>query len=385
MTRIGPVPAEWGPRVRPTLLAIGCAFGTYALLSAGFCSVGATYEGPLRMLEPYRAPSIDEAAALIPMEYALTQGDANDVVFVGDSTCRTGIDPRLFEKLSDLRAYNLGSSGALGISGQLSTVKAYLAHHPAPRVVVLCMSPTQVLRVQSSSLEIGNGTSAGAISERFLRVFGSPSQRRGIFADGTKSIRYFINRGMAISKGSVSDFLKGQAPDRLNEPLYGLETEAYRTLSDKTRQRRGFFPLPRDHLSGVPMFAEMLEEPHSVNPWIDEGVRAFAELAQSHSFRLLIRLTPLPPDKAPWDRECIAAWLKVLEARFPNVSDSPPEILWYERDFFWDLIHLNGPGVERFTTKTAAEVTGLLGSQRVTAAHAAAPENGFTEHHPARH
>jgi hypothetical protein len=141
--------------------------------------------------------------------------------------------------------------------------------------------------------------------------------------------------------------------------------------------------LPREHGDAVVMF-QALEEPHSLNPWIEDGVRAFAELAQSQPFRLMIRLSPLSQDPDPWDRECIPAWLKGLETQFSHVSAGRPEILWYERDVCWDVIHLNGRGVERFTTKTAADVASLLASSRVAGPKAAASRDGLAKR-AARH
>jgi hypothetical protein len=110
------------------------------------------------------------------------------------------------------------------------------------------------------------------------------------------------------------------------------------------------------------------EEPHSVLPWINDGVRSFAALAQSHSFQLIIRLGPLSSTQAPWDHECIPAWLNELEVEFPRISVSRPEILWYEPSLCWDAVHVNARGVERLTAHTAKEVTAVIGSRQTTSA-----------------
>jgi len=369
--RSGPSHPKRGRRISVTLLVTSCALLTPLVLCASFCGMGANYKGQLGLLEPYRAPTSDEAIALIPIEYAIDEHEPNDVIFVGDSTCRSGLDPRLFQKLSGLTAYNLGSSGSLSIWGQFATLTAYLAHHPAPRAVVLCMSPVNVLQIQRAP-EGSPGaaptvveTTAGALYERFLRIYGTPNFRRGIFADGTSSLRYFINRGMSIAQGQLTAWVSGQTHDRLDDPLYGYESETYRTLSDKMRQSHGFFLLPRTHGDAVGIL-EALSEPHSVNSWIDDGVRAFAGLAQKHGFRLLIRLGPLSRDQAPWDSECIPAWLKRLEGEFPQVSASRPEVLWYDRQVCWDSIHVNASGVKLFTGATARDVMNLVGTRQAS-------------------
>jgi hypothetical protein len=359
-------PRPSSKRIRATLAAAGCALATFSLLCTAFCWIGASYEGQLRLLEPYRLPTVDEAIGLIPIEYALTENEANDVIFIGGSTCRSGLDPRRFENLTGLTAYNLGSFASLSILGQLATLNAYLEHHPTPRAVVLCVSPVEILRVQADP-DVPGGTTAGTLYERFLRVYGPPSQRRGVLADGNDSLRYFINRGMAITKASCTACLDGQTPDRLSDPLYGFGAETYKTLRNKMRESRGFSPLPKEHGAGV-LILQTLEEPHSVLPWINDGVRSFAALAQSHSFQLIIRLGPLSSTQAPWDHECIPAWLKQLEAEFPRVSVSRPEILWYEPSVCWDSVHVNASGVERFTAHTAKDVTSLVGSRQTTSA-----------------
>lgn len=360
-----------GRRISTTLLVTSCAICSPLLLCVLFCTVGANYRGELGLLEPYRAPTIDEATALIPIEYAIDEHDSNDVVFVGDSACRNGLDPRLFQERSGLTAYNLGSSGGLSIWGQWTTLTAYLAHHPVPRVVVLCVSPVTLLEVQRipdpspRAAPTMNETTAGALYERFLRAYGSPESHRGVFADGSASLRYFINRGMSISYWQLGEWASGRNQDRLDDRLFGYESETYRTLRDKVRQSRGFFLLPKSHAVDAAVL-EPLAEPHVVNPWMDDGVRAFAALAQTHGFPLIIRLAPLARDQAPWDSECIPAWLAQLEKDFPQVAVSRPEILWYDRSACWDSIHVNADGVKLFTGTTARDVISVVGKRHAS-------------------
>ena len=46
------------------------------------------------------------------------------------TACRTGVDPIAFERLSGLRAYNLGIVGDLGPGVMLNIGKAYLSKIP---------------------------------------------------------------------------------------------------------------------------------------------------------------------------------------------------------------------------------------------------------------
>src|SRR5580704_17147046 len=101
---------------------------------------GATTDTEMRFLDQGRAPTSDEAFVSCPIEYSLHSREANDVIFLGDSVCRYGIDPNQFQRLSGLKAFNLGSFGFLGPSGYAITARTYFANHPKPQAVVLCMS-----------------------------------------------------------------------------------------------------------------------------------------------------------------------------------------------------------------------------------------------------
>ena len=239
-------------RRRPSLRRIGSSLFAVVFIAAMFCLfcgaftyIGANYEGPLRLLEPYRTPTYDEAVALCPVDYALSNTEKNDVILIGDSSCRCGINTRQFEKLTSLSAYNLGSFASNGVFSQLLTLQVYLGQHPPPRAVVLCLSPFQLLRVQGT--DAGNAsplvevTTAGALFERFGRAFGPSSARKSVFADGTASLRYFMKRGTAVTNSLWLAFRSSHSPDRLEDPLYGYTSETYKTLRSKTLEARGFF------------------------------------------------------------------------------------------------------------------------------------------------
>src|SRR5262249_40039011 len=139
----------------------------------------------LRFLLTGIAPDIDEASALCPVEYALRTKDANDVVFLGDSTCRTGVDPARFERLTGLTGYNLGSLRGIGAAGFVITAKAYLLHHPKPRALVLCVTPT--------CFEIESGTLGGPLSKQFVSNYG-PEVAEGVPL--IDRVAYFSKRGV---------------------------------------------------------------------------------------------------------------------------------------------------------------------------------------------
>src|SRR5271156_2016840 len=60
-----------------------------------------------RFLDSDKTPTSVDAFVAAPIEYALGSDEVNDVVFFGESACRSGVDPKRFESLTGLKAYNL--------------------------------------------------------------------------------------------------------------------------------------------------------------------------------------------------------------------------------------------------------------------------------------
>src|SRR5580693_4556673 len=90
----------------PAAMVLAVAAPTIgALVGTAYC-MAKSLDSELLFLDPSRAPTIDETMISCPVEYALHSAEANDVVFVGGSSCRCGIDPALLPGLS---SFNLGS------------------------------------------------------------------------------------------------------------------------------------------------------------------------------------------------------------------------------------------------------------------------------------
>ena len=146
-------------RLGPTLFVLAAILGVGAVLCVTAFCVGRRYERFLRLSSP---PDGSEAVAAIPIEYALNSSEYNDVIFVGDSAPLYAIDPKCFQELTGLKAYNLASFRPVSIYGYLVTLQAYLSRHPAPRLIVLCVSPEVP----------GESDVERDIARRFVRVYG---------------------------------------------------------------------------------------------------------------------------------------------------------------------------------------------------------------------
>ncbi len=324
---------------------MGCALAFVAILVAGVSiwrgrhAAGAharaamtepqlADEKELRYLAPDRAPTVAEACVLYPIEYALGSNERNDVVFFGESACRAGVDPAQFERLTGLRAYNLGGAGALGPLGQVTTARAYFSHHSPPRIAVLCVIPISFEYPTDEDM-----------TRRFVETYGSKSDA------GRLSVRLPLERVFEVR----------------NVPLRGWEFATFWSLQRQIVAGRGFLSLIADH--GLPHPLLRAGQTVIVRDDWDKGVRAIAELCEESRVRLLVRFLPLSSAVLKTENfgplETWAASLKDCH----NVIVARPVLLWYKPELMWDHIHPNATGAEQFTARVAEDVQHVLDSQ----------------------
>jgi hypothetical protein len=320
-------------RIPPALIVLSISAATFCLLSGVAYCLGRRVDPELCFLDPQRAPTIDEASVAQPINYSLRSHEENAAVFLGDSTCRTGVDPRALP----FSAYNLGSLRGLGPSGFLLTLRAYLQGHPRPRVVTLVVTPF-CFEVDPSRLD-------GELSQRVDASYGAHVEKR-VSVAGFASF---------VKRGAVGLFRGADPRDR---PLDGLARETYRTLEVKMRTSRGFFCLPGTHGKGQGVPMERPEKP--VHPDWNRGIHLIAEACNDAGVPLLIRFSPIVSDaRAARDFTQLDRWATDLEASQTNVTVARPIVLAYDPGLMWDSIHLNATGVEKFMPVVAQDVRGV--------------------------
>jgi hypothetical protein len=334
---------------------LALVLGTMGALSAASYCVGRNIDFELRFLEPRRPPTFDEATIAYPIEYALRSNEKNDVIFLGDSTCRFGVDPVCFEHLSGLRGYNLGSVGGyLGPMGFLLTAKAYLLKHPPPQIVVLCMTPF--------GFQIGTAEMARrkiSMPARFAANFGP--EVPGVIPL-KESLVYFIKRGSVAAGRATWSLSAGGDPDVRDLPITESK-ETYRTFQRKLRESRGHWVPPEVHgkkSEGAHDDPSWPGEPIKVDADWDCGVRDLAETCRSRGILLLIRFTPVSAALSQKDYTRIERWAQVLQQSCHHVTVGCPTLLWYDPKLCWDGNHLNAAGAATFTSLLAKEVRAAL-------------------------
>ncbi len=340
-----------GPRrLYPTmlvLLSVGFAFGVFGAV----CYQRGQRIAPLhRFLDAGLAPLVDECFVAYAAEYSLRSTEYNDVIFLGDSLCHDDIDPA---RLTGVRSYNLGSQGSIGSGGLLITAKGYLDHHPAPRAMILCISPLR--------FEVSSNSAGGHVGRRFVAAYGP--EVPGV-VPLYQSIEYFTKRG-AIEIAGHSKFIPKRGTQQISwhdwgeikfdAPLRGFESETYYTLERKMQATRGFFALPGEH--GKSWAVEMPAPPQLILPeWLD-AMQRLAGFCKRAGVLLIVHFGPIWAGVADSrDFSILERWAGELEASFANVRVVRPIVIAWDREVMWDAIHLNRAGVERFAPLVAEDV-----------------------------
>lgn len=323
---------------------IGVSAGVLAVALATVLALGGSAYLRARALDPTerffqeagRAPSPGEGAMAASAQYALFSSEYNDVVFFGDSACGNGVDPIRLRRLAGLQSYNLAVPG-IGARASPTTLRGYLARHPKPKAIVLCLSPL--------GLEVDSDPWSDAL-RRLVTYY-------GLEIDGivplTDSVPYLVRSGARTALAH---------PDYRSLPLADYDgTETYFTQQPKIYAARGFRGLPPRAGVAVP------PAPNGVlirEDW-DRGIHEMADTCAAAGVRMLILFTPIEARyKDSRDFEILDRWGRELEKTHAGLTVERPIILPYEERLMWDAIHLNLAGVDQFMPVVAKDVQAAI-------------------------
>ncbi len=338
-------------RIAPTLVLFFVVAATLGALSLVGYRAGRKMDSDLRFLEPRRSPTNDEAIVAHPVEYALRSNEENDVIFVGDSTCRCDVDAIQFGHVSGLRAYNLGSLGSIGPGGLLITAEAYLLKHPRPQVLVLCVTP---VAFEFDAVEIAERIR----SDMPLRFEANYAPEVPGLIPFQESAQYFAKRGSLSLWSDVFAFHARPPVDVRDLPMVGNVEETFRTAQRKLEKARGFDPLPGLHGKRIQLDAP--GRPVRIDATWDRSVPPSEERCESLGIPLLIRFSPMPRDLSQEkDFTPVVKWAHDLQVAYPRVHFGLPILLWYDWELCYDNLHLNAPGIEIYMKLLANDVRPL--------------------------
>lgn len=332
--------------VRPSLAVLLVTAATTLAVGVPAYLQGVRGENQKRFLKNYRVPEWSESYTDWNMAYVLGAADSNDVLFVGDSSCVVGVDPRQFTARTGLSAYNLGAPGFLGFEGFLLIVRRYLDHHPAPRLMVLCLHPTAF---DTALLE----SRWPELRERFFWCYGEGSEARRPRHE--RPILDYAREGLRIAYGDVRGGFEHFASA---SPGY-QSGKTYRALQREVVERRGFFEnaavLGAQDASRAVKFERL-----AISPKCATLIRTLIALAKERGILVIIRPAPILKGTEPASPEPLRSWLGELEREQPDVVVSRPEVVTYDASDFGEAIHCNTQGADRFTAFVAGEVIDVL-------------------------
>jgi hypothetical protein len=281
-----------------------------------------------RYLPQYRAPTSSETIVYAQMAYALESDEANDILFIGDSGCLTGVVTPMIEARTGARAYNLGTLGSLGPDVHVAILEAYLQHHPPPQTLVYAVQP-YVIRQKGSYMP--------DLREQFLRSYGqglsgidrvSPLSAEDRVREG---LRTLIGRYQGGAERYFHQVRKGGAPSHVE-------------MVAMIREQRGFFE-DRQRLPFRLGGGEVLR----VSSWFQTHLDRLAVMTRERGIRLVVHMIPEPRPATTTETRPLIKWLDAFEARHSHVRVGRPQVLFYDRDRFATRWHLNRQGGEAFT------------------------------------
>jgi hypothetical protein len=325
-------------RFFPAILVLAMAAATVGTLGGIAYSTGKSLDTELIFFEPNRAPTVDEAMLLCPIEYALRSTEENDVIFLGGSSCRCGIDPA---QLSGLKSYNLASNVGLAPDGVYVTAKAYLLHHRHLKAVVLVLSPVTFDFQVDDQWRVG-------LTTRFVASYGP---QVGILPPFAADSEAFVKRGFV-------EIMSPRKPDLRDLPLTGDDLNTYRTFNAAFLSCRGYFGMPGERKKEFQLGEQY---PLKIGEDWDALILKLGADCDACGARLIVRITPISTALSQWrDFTSLNDWGRRLEAAHPQITVPQPALLIYEQPFLWDNIHLNAAGVKKFMPVVSKDIAAVL-------------------------
>jgi hypothetical protein len=306
------------------------------------CLIADCWESKKLFLRNYRTPNWWEAHIDCTMDYARNSSEGNDVVFLGDSACITGLETRRFGELTGLSAYNLGCGGLIGIDGFSLILESYLEHHPVPRMVVFCVHP-ETLCFPASKFGLTE------VRDRYFWCYGQAGRP-------AKETLSEVRQGTWIAFGQLRGGLTRYATEPIDDFFLTMDLNTYR---QSLIEQRGYLAKRGSFMKDLPR-VRAPEEGFVVLPACSREIGNFARFSQQRGIALMIRYTPVLACEAGDFLNSLRLWEDEFSRAYPAVLVDRPEVLPYDSSHFRDEMHCNPHGAEKFTAFVAEKVTAAL-------------------------
>ncbi len=277
-----------------------------------------------------------------------------EVVFVGDSSLRSSLNPKAFRRASNHSALNLGLVSSSGFMSDYYVLEAYLKTHPPPRLIVM-MHGFDVYNV--------------GFNEALYTVhFASPSETLALYRRGEVSAHQGAN---ALLTGLLPSYRHKPYLRNILQPLLRGDVQVLERSRAQNRaffaqmNERGYLPDPPGY-RGSPAPVREAFSISSLNEWY---LQRILQLAKDHGARLLFAAGPLdashvgPLKSSAWYQgyeaytQSLTQHEAVLEADCGVLGFSGPQLGRTAN-------HLSPEGAERFSAHIATCLGPLLKDPR---------------------
>jgi hypothetical protein len=325
----------------PSLWVLLVVGGTLAAISVPVVIIAGPFLSDSRFLRVYRVPYYAESAIEYQMEYAMHSSEYNDVIFLGSSSALAGVMPVLFEERTGLRAYNLATVGSVGPDGELDIFRAYLDHHPKPKMVMYAAFPPDIEQTSPVVPEF---------RERFIRAYGQELKKQE--PPPPRNPVYYLEEGVRViiglARGGEEYFYNKSSGARLSHRGNGLAMARDRGFLEYPQMEDQQFDYIDQHTS------------FTVSQWHDRSFREMAEFTNDEGIDFVFWVLPVPTPKRPVNDVPLVEWAHQLQLDYPQVKVYGLPVVGFEHSLYAQSLHLNRSGAEAVTNDMAEEVLALL-------------------------
>ncbi len=324
------------------ILAVASAIVAIVLgssLSSAAYKIGKDQEDQRKFVVKYSPLEAYEERIVYTMNYVQHSSAVNDVVFLGDSSCLHGINVQAFEEASGLRAFNVAGADWLGWKGYLLTLEQYIAHHPSPKAVVICLAPYAFHdRIRP-------------YETRFVWSFGSGAEE-----DRPKhrvDFLYYTAEGIRMSCADWNDSIYSAFNDNFKANHFAIEPQRYKELNIDQKGSIG--------LKGI------TDKAHYIFPIVvsEQPRRCMDELCgicATNDIKMIIMIMPFRPGAMTKSLEPVRSYLNEIRSTWKNVIVLDSRSLNYPKELFYDNVHLNIYGAAEMSKHLGDEVNKLMGT-----------------------
>lgn len=273
-----------------------------------------------------------------------------EVVFIGDSSLRSSLNPKAFARASTHTALNLGLVSSSGFMSDYYVLEAYLQAHPAPRLFVLV-----------HGFDVYN---VGFNEALYTVHFASLSETLALYRQGEIGAHQGAN---ALLTGLLPSYRHKPYLRNILQPLLRGDVQVLERARTRNRSffaqmdQRGYLPDPPGY-RGSPAPVREAFSMSSLNEWY---LQRILQLAQDHGARLVFAAGPLDADRvAPLKS---SAWYQGYTAYMKSLAQSDVVlqadcgVLGFSgQQLGRTANHLSPKGAERFSAHLATCLGALL-------------------------